>query len=110
MLVDITPHDLPPRCTLFSIEPRVGIKRGYTAGYKTITSDDFRVQAVEKFANKLDQLCEDHFNGQFGTEIKIPNSLLEEAATQAGLPHDVAKWMVDKQFAGMQRFAERYNR
>jgi len=90
---DITPHRFPPKRILFTVDPRVSQKRGFTVGHKTILSRDPVVCAIERFDVELDRLYEEFFV-DFGCYSTIPNNRLREAATHANLPWDVAEYMI----------------
>jgi hypothetical protein len=91
---DITPHDFQPKRILFAPDPMVAEKRGYTAGPKLILSTDPRVIAMEQFDSSLEELFQNAFVG-FGKEMAIPGRAVAEAADAVGLPHDVAKHILD---------------
>jgi len=94
--VDITPRELPPeRRILFLPEPRVAIKRGYTAGYNMVLSSDPRVCAISNFAIKLDQLFDEHLV-EIGVEIAIPTEKIRSAAKRVNLPWEVAQHMTQR--------------
>jgi hypothetical protein len=96
--VDITPWFLPPeKRILFLPDARVGIKRGYTAGYRTIHSADYRIRAMESYSTELEKIFDDSFTGM-GQEMAIHTSRFKEAAERIGLPTELAKWMVDLKF------------
>jgi hypothetical protein len=94
--LDITPHKLQPNRILFTPEPRVAAKRGYTIGYRTILSTDPRVRAIESFASELEHIFAEAFEA-FEHEMAIPTATFRAAAERVGLPWDVADWMVRRQ-------------
>jgi hypothetical protein len=91
--LDITPHKLQPNRILFTPDPRVAAKRGYTVGYRTILSSDPRVRAIESFASELEHIFAEAFEA-FGREMAVPTTTFRDAAERVGLPWDVADWMV----------------
>lgn len=94
--LDITPRNLEPgRRILFLPDPRVAAKRGYTASYRTVLSDDPRVRALENFAAELSGIWDECFVGM-GEEMEVPHLRLKEAAERHNLPAAVARWMVDQ--------------
>lgn len=87
---DITPWRFPPgRRILFLPDKRVAIKRGYTAGYRTVFTTDERLRAMEFFEWDLDKIFDEFFVG-FGTYCDIPKSRFVESAERRGLPWEVA--------------------
>jgi len=93
--VDITPWDIPPeRRILFLPDKRVALKRGYTAGHRTVYSNDPRVRAAEMYELELDRIHDEFYPG-LGGEFEIPMSRFWEAAQRVGLPLDVARDVVD---------------
>jgi hypothetical protein len=96
--VDITPWHFPPdRRILFLPDARVALKRGYTAGYRTIHSTDYRVRAMESYSTELSRIFDESFTG-IGQEMLIHTSRFKEAAERVGLPIELAKWMVDLKY------------
>lgn len=93
---DITPREVfPDRRILFTPDPRVAKKRGYTASVRTILSNDSRVIAMESFAGELAQVWEEQLV-KIGTEMEVPIAKLRLAAKTHGLPWPVAQWMIEK--------------
>jgi hypothetical protein len=93
--MDITPWSFPPdRRILFLPDTKVAMKRGYTAGYRTILSTDFRIRAMESYSTELERIFDDSFTA-IGQEMLIDPSRFREAAERIGLPAEIAKWMVD---------------
>lgn len=88
---DITPRALPPERRIpFLPDPRVAMKRGYTAGYRTILSSDPRVRSLETYVAELARIFDDCFPGM-NREMDIPMARVREAAERCGLPTGVAK-------------------
>lgn len=94
--VDITPWNQPPkRRVLFLPDPRVAIKRGYTAGFRTIFAKDERFRAIALFEQELRKMFDEFFVGM-GQETDIPTSRFEEAAERFGIPWEIAERIVDQ--------------
>jgi hypothetical protein len=92
--MDITPWDIPPeRRILFLPDERVALKRGYTAGHRTVYSIDPRVRAAELYELELDRIYDEFYPGM-GKEFEIPASRYWQAAERVGLPLDVARAVV----------------
>jgi hypothetical protein len=91
--IDITPQHSRPQRLLFSPDPRVAEKRGYTTGYETPLTDNRKVLALQKFTRAIARIREEHVLG-FGTANFIPLHLLWKAAADSDLPTDVAGFML----------------
>jgi hypothetical protein len=93
--VDITPWPFPPKKrTLFLPDQQVAIKRGYTAGCRTIFTKDERIRAMELFEIELERIFDEFFVGM-GEYMDIPQSRFTKAAERIGIPWEVAKERVD---------------
>jgi len=89
--MDITPWSYKPdRRVMFLPDERVAIKRGYTAGCRTVFTSDARIRAMELFDGELDKIFDEFFVGM-GQYYDIPNSRFFEAAERLGLPWEVAR-------------------
>lgn len=96
--MDITPWPFPPdRRILFLPDAKVALKRGCTAGYRTILSADPRIRAMEQYSTELEQIFDDSFTG-IGQQMAIHTSRFREAAERVGLPPEMAQWMVDLKY------------
>jgi len=96
--VDITPWRFPPKKrVLFLPDPRVAIKRGYTAGVRTIFSKNECLRAIELFEDALEKIFDEYY-AQTGEYMDIPDSRFTEAAERVGLPWEIAKERVDYAF------------
>lgn len=88
--MDITPQEIgPERRILFLPDVRVAIKRGYTAGWRSVYSKDERVRAMELFDGESDRIVEECFV-RMGEYMDIPMSRFREAAARHGLPWEIA--------------------
>ncbi len=93
---DITPWRHPPdRRILFLPDPRVAIKRGYTAGWRTVFAADERFRAMQLFDGELDRIVDENFTGM-GQFMDIPMSRFRDAAARFGLPWEVASERVEQ--------------
>lgn len=96
---DITPRSLPPeRRILFLPDSRVELKRGFTAGYRTVLSQNPKIRALEHYEMELSKLFDEHFPGM-GRIMEIPTSRLKEAASKAGVPDRIAHALVKRRIA-----------
>lgn len=96
--VDITPWRFPPRHRiLFLPDPKVAIKRGYTAGYRSVYAPDARVRVIELFEGELERIFDTHFVAM-GQYMDISKSVFTEAAQRVGLPWEVASIRVEQAF------------
>jgi len=93
--IDITPHSLPPKRVMFSPDPRVAEKRGYTIPFETPLTANPKELALHRFSRSLSEIWNRHFVG-FNKEIDIPMNEVKDAAKAAGLPEDVAKHLFEK--------------
>lgn len=92
--MDITPWPIPPeRRVLFLPDSRVAIKRGYTAGHRTVYSTDSRIRSMELYELELDHIYEEFFT-KMGEEMVIPQSRFWEAAEKVGFPLEMAQLAV----------------
>jgi hypothetical protein len=105
--IDITPHDFQPKRVLFLPDPRVAIKRGYTAHPRTLLSDDPKLVAIEAFDDAMQKLRESRFHG-FGTEMVILREDYEKARDDAGLPDEVARHLFQKYCEADERAIQMY--
>ena len=74
---------------LFLPDARVATKRGITAGYKTIISQDPRIRLMEQYATVVARIFEEHWPGM-GKEFVLPIAELKAAAAASGLPESVS--------------------
>jgi len=88
--IDITPHDFHPERIVFVPDPKVALKRGYTASPLLILSDDPEVIALETFRADCELLREQKFKG-FGQYIEVTTDEVRELAAKSNLPFDRAK-------------------
>jgi hypothetical protein len=89
--MDITPWPIPPdKRVLFLPDSRVAIKRGYTAGYRTVYSADPRIRSMELYELELDRI-HDEFFIKMGKEFRIPPARFWEAAEKVGFPLEMAQ-------------------
>ncbi len=88
--IDITPHDFRPERIVFVPDPKVELKRGYTASPLLILSDDPEVITLEKFRADCELLREQKFKG-FGQYIEVTPREVQELASKNNLPFDRAK-------------------
>ena len=87
---DITPWRYPPdRRILFLPDARVAIKRGYTAGWRTVFAADERFRAMELFDGELDRIVDESFT-RMGEYMDVPVHKVRESAARFGLPWEVA--------------------
>ncbi len=100
-VVDVTPHEHQPKRLLFAPDAGVALKRGYTAGPKLMLTNDPHLNAIEQFDSIMDRLFEGKFDG-FGKELGIYAEEVEQAANEAGLPVDVATYLVECRIRGFQ--------
>jgi hypothetical protein len=99
--MDITPWEHPPqRRILFLPDERVAIKRGYTAGVRSVYAQDERVRAMELFDTEFYRIVEDCIKPD-GNHFDIPMSRFQGAADRCGLPWEVASKKVEH---GMRNF------
>jgi hypothetical protein len=92
--VDITPWQYAPeRRVLFLPDSRVAIKRGYTAGFRSIYTKDERLRAIEVFEDALEKIY-DEFFVKMGDYMDVPESKFIEAANRAGIPWAIAQGRV----------------
>lgn len=97
--VDITPWQFPPKQRiLFLPDDRVAVKRGYTAGRRSIFTKDERLRAMELFDDELGRIFDESFDGMGKPSKEIPSSRFAEAARRAGLPMEIAKQRVEYAF------------
>jgi hypothetical protein len=98
---DVTPqfkHD--GRRILFLPDERVAIKRGVTAGYRTIYTSDPQFRAIALFDGELDRLFEDAFVA-IGKPVRpIPDIRVREAAARSGLDWEFARTMMQDRCNG----------
>jgi hypothetical protein len=87
---DITPHRFPPKKILFVPDPKVELKRGYTAGPNLTLSDDPHEIALSNFCSEAGRLREERFEG-FGQYIEVTNGDIENMRLKYGIPFDIAK-------------------
>jgi hypothetical protein len=93
---DITPWRFPPKHRiLFLPDPKVAIKRGYTAGYRTVYATDARIRAIELFEGELERIFDEHFVAM-GQYMDISASVFREAAERLGLPWELASERVEQ--------------
>ena len=93
--MDITPWEHPPqRRILFLPDERVAIKRGYTAGWRSIYTQDERLRAMELFETEFYRIVEDCIVPD-SEHFDIPETRLQEAAARCGLPWEVASQKVE---------------
>lgn len=98
---DITPRVLPPgKRVLFLPDARVAQKRGFTAGYRTSTSTNPRIQALVRYERELSALF-DEFHTGMGTEFVVPADRLKAAANRTNLPDDAAKLLFERKRSQM---------
>jgi hypothetical protein len=105
--IDITPHRLPPRRVMFSPDPNVSEKRGYTTGYETSLTNDPKVIALHRFGRSLSLIWERNFKGM-GHEMEISTTEVKNVAREAGLPESVAKYLFEKKLEQEQRMVAKY--
>jgi hypothetical protein len=92
---DITPWRYPPdRRILFLPDARVAVKRGYTAGWRSVFAADERFRAMELFDGEIDRLVEEFFTGM-GKYFDIPEARFREVAARLDLPWEVASEKVE---------------
>ncbi len=92
--IDVTPHDLSPSRLLFAPDPKVALKRGYTASLSLILSTDPEVIAIESFRSDCEKLREEKFTGLFGTSFTVSLTEVRELAAKHNIPLEHAKEMI----------------
>ena len=96
---DITPWPHPPdRRILFLPDARVAIKRGYTAGWRSVFAADERFRAMQLFDGELDRIVDGLFTGM-GQYMDVPVAAVRDAAALHGLPWEVAKERFDQRMS-----------
>ena len=92
---DMTPQDIyPDRRILFTPDPQVAVKRGYTAVVKTILPLDPLLASVERFDTAFHNLLSKCFTS-FGSYIDLPPAELRSIIEETGVPEDIAEYMME---------------
>jgi hypothetical protein len=105
--IDITPHDFQPRRVLFLPDPKVALKRGFTAHPRIVLSDDPRLIAIEAFDDAMQKIREEKFQG-FGSMMEITIHDYEKARDLSGLPDDVAQHLFQMYCEADDRASQNY--
>jgi len=105
--IDITPQASAPQRLLFSADPRVAEKRGYTTGYETPLTKNPKVLALQKFTRAIARIREEHTHG-FGQANFVTMQLLWQAASDSGLPNDVAEFLLQRYLSWETAMEQKY--
>ena len=97
--IDVTPHEFQPKRLLFARDPTVAAKRGYTAAPKLLLSENPYLIAIEHFESNIAKLQEEKFVG-FDLPMEFSSQELEDAAREARLSVEVAKYIFDCRMHG----------
>jgi hypothetical protein len=87
--IDITPHQFQPQRIIFVPDPKVAIKRGYTAPFQLILSTKPEDVAIIRFGAAVEHIKEQRFEG-FGKEIEVTKTEIQKLAAIYNVPFDVA--------------------
>ena len=87
--IDITPHRFQPERIVFVPDPRVAIKRGYTAPFQFILSSNPEDIAIINFGAAIEQMKDERFTG-FGKEMEVSKTEIRKLAQLHNVSFEVA--------------------